>query len=325
VPDAFVTGYLLDYKPAPESTWTQLPEVRGTSVDLPDLAPGIYNFRLRAINSVAVKSAYSATTTKEMLGLTAAPADISNFSVIKVGGVAVATWQLSGDLDVRLGGRVVVRHSPQVTGATWQDGYILEEFNGDAVTGLLPLISGTYMAKARDSSGRFSANGVYFVVTEGMTIGFTTVASSVQDPTFGGAKTNTTVVSGALQLANASLVSGSYEFTTHLDMLSVATRRVEAVIKTLSIDTNALIDNKTALIDTWDDFDGVVVNDCDATLYYSATNDNPSGSPVWGPWTPFFVADITSRAIRFRLDLISADSTHNIAVSTLRVDVKTPI
>jgi hypothetical protein len=106
----------------------------------------------------------------------------------------------------------------------------------------------------------------------------------------------------------------------------VATRRVEADIKALSFDSGVLFDSLPGLFDDGgDDFDGEAVNGCDVTLYYSATNDNPAGSPVWGPWTPFFVADVTCRAIRFRLDFLSDNAAHNINVSTLRVDVKNPV
>lgn len=343
--DVFVTGYLPEYKPAADAAWTLLPRTAGASVDIDDLAPGSYHFRVRAENSIGVRSAYSATTTKELLGLTAAPSDIAGFSITKVGGMAVGVWQLSGDLDVRLGGRIVVRHSPLTSGAGWNDGIILEEFNGDAVTGLLPLITGTYMAKAKDSTGSYSTTAATFVATEGMVSGFTTVATSTQHPTFGGSKTNTAVVASALQLESASTVdayagnidtwpnidsiggisaTGSYSFDAYIDFATVSTRRLEADIKVLSFDTGDLIDSRTANIDEWGDFDGGVINDCDATLYYAATDDDPAGAPAWGPWTPFFVSDVTCRAVKFRLDLVSGNPTHNLSIQTLRVDAKTP-
>lgn len=346
VTDAFVTAYLLDYKAAADSTWTLLPEVRGTSVDISDLAPGIYDFRLRAINSLAVRSAYSGTTTKEILGLTAAPSSVTNFSVSKVGGVALGAWDLTGDLDVRIGGRVVIRHSLQTTGATWQDGVVLDEFAGDSVSGLLPLITGTYMAKFKDSSGSYSTAMASFLATEGLVTGFTVVATSTQAPTFAGAKTNTAISSTVLQLDSALqwdsfsgnmdtwygidsfgplYATGSYDFDTYLDLTSVATRRVEADLKVYSSDTGSFIDASTALIDDWSDLDGAVVNDCDATLYFATTDDNPAASPVWGSWTPFFVSDITCRAVKFKLDLVSGNPTHQIAVSTLTVQVKAPV
>lgn len=348
VPDAFVTGYLPEYKAAADITWTTLPIARDTFVVLNDLAVGTYDFRLRAINTFQSKSAYSPTVTKELLGLTAAPANVVNFSVSKVGGVAVGAWDLTGDLDVRIGGRVVIRHSPQTTGATWEDGVILDDFAGDSVNGLLPLITGTYMAKFRDSSNTYSASMASFLATEGLVTGFTTVATSTQDPTFSGVKTSTAVSGSALQLDTALLfdaasgdfdsavgqfdslgglsLTGSYAFDTYTDLTTVATRRIEADIKVYSFDTQNLFDARAGLFDdNSGDFDGTAINDCDATLYYAATNDDPAGAPAWGAWTPFFVADLTCRAVKFRLDLVSGNATHNIAVSTLGVDIKTPI
>ena len=345
VVDPFVNGYLPEYKLSADSAWIPLPKVATTSTPIDDLAPGVYSFRVRAENSIGVRGAYSATTTKELLGLTAAPATISGFSVTKVGGVAVAAWTLSADLDVRLGGRIVVRHSPLTTGATWNDGIILEEFNGDAVTGLLPLITGTYMAKAKDSSANYSASMTSFVATEGMVTGFTTVATSIQHPGFTGARTNVAVVDGILKLDSLTTIdayagnidtwpnidslggiraTGSYAFSAYQDFGAVATRRLESDIKLLNFDTADLIDSRTLYVDDWDDIDGSVINDTDATLFVATTNDDPAGTPAWGPWTPFFVADVTCRAAKYRLDLVSASATHNLSISTLLVDAKTP-
>lgn len=343
-PDVLVQGYWPEYKLLADTLWTKLPRTADTTATVVDLLPAIYQFRVRAENSIGALSAYAATTTKELQGLTAPPADISGFYVTKVGGLAVADWALVPDLDVRIGGRVVIRHSPQTTGATWSDGIVLNEFGGDTVTATLPLMAGTYMAKAKDSTEHYSANMVSFVATAGLVTGFTTVATSTQHPTFTGAKTSTAVVSGGLQLDGLALwdsypglidtwpmldslggisAAGSYAFDTYTDLTTVATRRLEASIKVRSFDTADLIDNRTALIDEWDDFDGLVVNDCDATLYYASTDTNPAAAPVWGPWTPFFVADVTCRALKFRLDLVSANPTHNITCTTLAVAIKT--
>jgi hypothetical protein len=39
-----------------------------------------------------------------------------------------------------------------------EDGIILEEFPGGAVQGIVALITGTYMAKAKDSTGNYSTS-----------------------------------------------------------------------------------------------------------------------------------------------------------------------
>lgn len=305
---------------------------------------GTYKVAVLTINTIGerTKLQNAPYATLNVSGLAAAPADVAGFSVIKVGGVAQAAWNLPADLDVRIGGQIVVRHSLLTTGATWNDGVILDTFDGNTVSGLLPLITGTYMVKALDSStpGNYSANTVSFVATEGMVTGFTTVATSTQHTTFSGAKTNVVKVDNVIKLDNTDLfdsaelfdspdpmdggniaASGSYAFDTYLDMGSVATRRLEADITALSFDTLDMFDNDE-LFDSDAVFDGSVINDCDVTLYAATTNDDPAGSPTWDAWTPFFVADFTSRAAKFKLDFESKRVNSNISVSALTVHAK---
>lgn len=342
--DAFVVDYLPEYRIA-AGTWIVLPATVGLTAEINDIAPGNYEFRLRARNAIGAVSAYSGTSTREILGLTAAPADVSSFTVIKSAGFALAGWALHADLDVRIGGRIVVRHSPLSAGATWNDGIILDEFTGDTVGGLVPLITGTYMAKAIDSTGNYSTNAVSFVATKGMVTGWTTVGTSTQHAAFTGAKTNVALVGSAIQLDSLSTIdgmaaaidswafidalggisgAGSYAFDTYLDLTTSATRRFEATVRAQSFDVLDLIDARLDLIDDWAPIDGGVFNDCDATLYIATTADNPAGSPAWAAWQPFMVADFTCRAAKFRLDLASGNSSHNIKVDQLQVDAMIP-
>jgi hypothetical protein len=342
--DAFVSTYLLEYKKTEEGTWTVTPVLRDTQLAIEDLEPRSYQFRVRAVNTMGVRSAYSPITTKTLLGLTAPPADVVNFSVSKISGIAIANWNLIPDLDVRIGGRIVIRHSAMSSGATWADGIILEEFGGDSVTGVLPLIGGTYMAKAKDSTGTFSTNAVFFVATEGLITGYNTVATIVQAPDFLGAKTNMAVLDGALRLDSVGTIatypglvstwpkigslggistSGEYEFDAVYDFGSVATRRFSSEISTLSFDTGDTIAWR-GLVSEWDSVTGTTVNDCDLTLYAATTQDNPAVSPTWSDWTPYFVTEFTCRAIKHRIDVTSASPTHNLSVSTLTVRAKVP-
>lgn len=324
VPDAFVMDYLPEYRVA-AGTWAKLPPTLGVAVSIDDIAPGSYEFRVRARNRLGIASAYSATRSKTILGLSAAPADVSGFSVIKSAGFALAQWAAHGDLDVKIGGRIIIRHAPATTGATWSDGVILEEFHGNQVQGLVPLMTGTYFAKAIDSSGNYSGTAAEFVATEGMVTGFTTVATSTQDPGFSGSKTNLTVVSNTLRLDTLGTdATGSYLFAAALDMSTVATRRFEADIAASSFIATDLISAR-GLVSTWPSVAGAEVNDCDVTLYAATTDDDPAGAPTWSDWMPFFVADFTCRAAKFKLDFEAADATHNIAVDTLVIDVKEPV
>ena len=338
----FVTSYEAQYKADndPETAWTALESVSLQQARVADLAPGSYDFRVRATNGY-VRSAWSATTTVYLAGLTAQPAAVSGLSVVASAGFALASWTLTGDLDVRIGGRVVLRHSPLTSGATWENGVVLEEFPGAAVQGLLPLVTGTYMAKFRDSSRNYSDTAAMFVATEGMVTGLSTLTTITESPGFSGTKTDVTVSGGALELSNTTLVGsvplwsaiesfaglgsvsseGTYEFATVYDGGTVAVRRFEADIAATSSTVGDTI-GRRGRISTWARFSGDVINDCDATLYAATTNDNPAGSPTWGAWTQFHVADFNCRAVKFKAHLESGSPTHNIAISTLAVAVK---
>lgn len=339
--------YAIAYR-ASIGNWVTLPESISQTVDLDGLDAGRYTFSVQQINALGVRS-QAATLTTSVYGKTAQPADVEGFTVIQSSGFALAQWDLAVDLDVRVGGFIVIRHSPLTSGASWNDGIILESFPGGLVQGLCPLITGTYMAKALDSSGNYSAAEASFVATEGMITGFSTVGTLTEAPTFSGSKTDLEVRSSKLTLAGGTLwdsvagnidsvagncddigggnqaTSGSYAFSATLDLTTVAVRRFEADISALSVDNGNLWDSHTDEIDSVDGlFDGAVVNDCDVTLYAAMTDDNPAGTPVWTDWAPFMVSDFSGRAAKFRLDFASGSVNHNIEVSTLTVHAKIP-
>jgi hypothetical protein len=320
--DGFADNYQLEYKPATQANWLVRTGIKGFETELIDLAPGYYDFRLKAFNSIGVDSDYTNEVRVNIMGLSAPPAAVSNFSVIASNGYALASWALSPDLDVQINGSIIIRHSSKTSSAVWEDGIILEEFPGGAVQGIVALITGTYMAKAKDSTGNYSTSMTPFVATEGMTTGFTTVATSTQAPGFTGTKTNVTVAGSVLRLTDPSVsTTGSYAFSAYLDMTTVKTRRLESDIDALSYVATDLIDSMGE-VDSWASVDGDSVDGCDLTLYMATTNDDPAGTPVWSAWTPFRVADVTCRAVKFRLDFISDSETNNIDVSVLTVHVK---
>jgi len=155
-----------------------------------------------------------------------------------------------------------------------------------------------------------------------MTTGFTAVATSTQAPGFTGTKTNVSVAGSVLRLTDPEAnLEGEYEFDNYVDMGTVKTRRVEGDVQVINYVANDLIGFR-GNVDTWDSIDGGIVNDCDATVYVATTNDDPAGSPVYGEWTPFFVADLTCRGMKFKIKLERGSTTNNLDVSVLTVHVK---
>lgn len=344
--DAFVADYEVEYKLWSDYIWTEIFNVRGTQYDFYDLAPGVYHFRVKARNILGVVGDYTSPFTFTVYGLTAAPADVTNFTVKPMAGMALANWDRTADLDVKLGGDIVIKWSPLVTGATWSDGVVLPdgEYNGDATSAIIPLATGTYMAKFKDSTRHYSGAAASMVVREAVvsTGGWTTVATTTQHPAFAGAKTgiffSSTAV--AIELDGTTLIddwglmddqsfidsiggiisSGTYEFDAVMDCGSIAARRFHAHIKAQAYLDNNYIDDHLELIDTWPDIDGAALDRETATVFASASDDGVT----YRPWVPFLVADFYGQYVKFKVVLESGDVTLNIHVYELSVTAKVP-
>lgn len=342
VGSAGATQYALRWR-RDEGNWTEV-RTDTTSIDLTGLEAGFYEFSLSALNALGARSK-PLTQAQELHGKMALPSAPTGLSVVAVGGVAVASWAAHPDLDVQVGGVIVLRHAAATSGAAWEDGIVFDTVPGSATGAILPLITGTYLAKARDASGNWSSAAASFVATEAVLTGWTTVGTLTEHPAFSGAKTNTAAVDNILKLAGTETIgdqtdpidswgyvdnlggmalAGSYDFAAALDLTTVAVRRLVLDIVALSYDADDLIDLRGE-IDGWAGVDGSEINDCDATLYVRTTPDDPAGSPVWSDWTPFVAGDFNFRAAQFRLDLSTDNPSHNIDISTLRVKAQVPV
>jgi hypothetical protein len=117
--------------------------------------------------------------------------------------------------------------------------------------------------------------------------------------------------------------SGTYEFDTYLDLGATYTSRATAEIAFSAFVVGDTMDDRTTLMDTWTDFDNVP-SDVNLDLYVATTTDDPSGSPTWGSWAKFTVADYSARALKFKVEATSSDADHQINVTALSVSVDFP-
>jgi len=210
----FVDKYIIDYKLSTDTDFTPAGTVpySTTTLTINDMAPGLYDFRVQAVNVRGVDSDY-AITTQEIYGLTKPPADITGFTMMAISNQAHLAWDQVADLDVRIGGYIRLRWSNKITGATWSEGIdIGDALPGIATTAVVPLLTGTYMIKAYDSTRVESENATFIVTDTVNIINLNSIAVSSQHPTFAGTKTNMLVSDSALTLDGGSLfddISGS--------------------------------------------------------------------------------------------------------------------
>ena len=352
--DAFVVNYEAEYKANGASIYTFITTTSALKANVDDIPPGQYDFRARSINSLGAKSEWSYLNNKTISGLTAVPGDVNNFSIRALDGQCHLTWSRITDLDVINGGYVRIRHSRLTANATWEDGQdIGEAIAGSQTFAVLPLLSGTYMAKAVDEGGRFSTNGKYAVTTVPNILDFNAVVTATENPSFGGTRTDMIVVNNILKLDGAPRYilaensdfliaengdrlareigdigviesSGSYYFANSVDLGETYTSRLTANLSSSVTVASDLIDYRTALVDTWNNFDGASSDAITAVLELRTTNNNPASNPTWTDWAPFLVGDYHARAYEFRVIVTNTDSDYNIAITALSVTVDMP-
>ena len=324
--DAFAQYYEVEYREG-SNPFQFVTQTRATSAEVNNLQAGTFSFRVRTVNTIGVRSAYI-TSINSLAGLTTPPVTITNFSVNAIDGSAHLQWDRSPDTDVIHGGFLRIRHTPLLTGAVWAGGSSLgQALAGTSTNATLPLLAGTYMIKAVDSAGNFATNSTNAVTTVPNILDFNVVQTITESPAFSGAKVNTVKDGNTLVLTDVSNVvatSGSYAFNTVPDLGAVYTSRVTANFVASGFVQTDVIDSRTALVDTWANWDGEPSDKVIAQLEVRTTNTDPTATPTWTPWQPLVIGDFQARAFQFRVSITSTDSSRNIAISDLAVTIDMP-
>lgn len=327
-------SYELRWRKKVSGNWATL-STSATSIDIQPVIAGKYEFSLVAFNAIGARS-QPVVFTQEIFGLTTKPANVTGYTITAFAGAAFANWTPSTDLDVRVGGKVQIRHTELTAGADFARAIVMEEFNGDASNGRVDLIAGTYYAVFIDSTGNMSATPAAFVATEALLTGFTTVATTVQHPAFAGVKTGLIATGGEMKLNGDELFDstelfdssqffdgnnvlfGEYQFDTVLDLGTVAARRYHVGIRSWSFDTDDSFDS-TEKFDSLDLFDGDFPIDTDVTVLAQVSDDGTT----YTSWTPFMVADFRGRYAKFKAQITSGLPSQNRKITELAIAVKT--
>ena len=179
---------------------------------------------------------YSAFSTleSEVYGKLTPPSDVTNFSMVAQGDQAHLSWTAVSDLDVTNGGTYWIRYTSNTAGASWSSSSdITKNIPGSATDYSVPLMSGTYLIKALDSSGNESVSAVSVSSNVADILELNAVYTSAQSPLFGSDTADTGVYdpstsnvyydpnSQSIQLDTNSLASGThdpyYKTGTHTD------------------------------------------------------------------------------------------------------------
>lgn len=338
-------GYIeVEWRLVGSDVWNQV-QVRGdaTSAYLSPVIDGrFYVVRARCVGATFnVRSPWTYQN-HYVIGKTAPPADMTGLVVQSVSALDVLTWDQSADLDVRVGGKILVRYSPLLAGATWETSTSASwPLPGASSSAVLPQRAGTYLIKAQDSSGIQSANAVSFASNGSSLFTYTSLGTVQEDPTFPGTFTNIyhdTDVGSVIELVGADMFddgadfdtgssfdyaggvvpSGTYEFASGIDLGSAQRVRLTATISATAENVLNYFDDGEDF-DAGLDFDGTSGAPVDAWVEVRSTADDPTGAPTWSSWQRLDAADFSDRAFQFRAQLSSNNTTYNIAIDQLRI------
>ena len=294
-----------------------------------------YNVRARYVNTAGVRSNY-VSVDHTVVGQSAPPSNVQNFSINVVGDQAVLSWDAVTDLDLAY---YVIKHSPNTTGATWINSKnVINKIASPATSASVPFQTGTYLIKAEDKRGNQSILET-LIVSNISTVNYVFETTINEHTAFSGSKSNVEVVvkdsvnhigltaTGTLGDPNSSVPSsGTYDFANTITLpAKFKTKFDSTVVQTIEnvaeyIDTGR--PNSSTLIDsgTPDPFDGRTAQNSNTTLQIATSDDNVTFSS----YQNFTTGEFEGRYFKFRALLTSADQDSRTLVNTLSVTASLP-
>lgn len=322
--------------------------VQGTTFDIEDAKVGSYQIQVSSISASEILYSEPALGEYTVQGLGAPPADIQGISLTPTTNtLAILSWNQVQELDVQLGGRIIIRHDPRaLASAEWNSSNrIVDGVSGTSTQKQVPLLAGTYFVKAEDYLGNRSENAVGIEVAlpdpDGVLNVKTWEESTLGTP-FNGTKINCSYDAGesalllepnlyvALDYADNLYyeVDGQAEYTFQDvfdfgDVYDTILRR--RVLSRPTQVTGALFDDQPGLFDDFTGlFDGTTSDSVNVVTYVRTTNDDPAGSPTWGPWSEFIAAVVQGRGIQIKSVLTTTSSLIDVAVDELGATLDLP-
>lgn len=332
--------------------------VQGTTFDIEDVRPGAYEIQVSSISASNILYSVPAIATYTVEGVSTAPNDVTGLTLVPVSeSLAVLTWNQTTELDVRVGGKVIIRHDPRpITTASWAySTQVVTAVAGNATQKQVPLLPGTYFVKFQDYTGNQSTNATAFELSlpeyeSRLKLDLYTTIGYAADYYFGGVQWEeenlSTPFSGtkvncsydgtetaltidldlyvALDYYEPIYALGDaqaeYYFRETLDLGDVFDVNFRRYILKRDLNTAGLFDSAPGLFDSFPSlFDGNVSDATNITYYVRSTNDDPSGSPTWGEWTEIINGVAQGRAFQIKTVLTTNDASVNIAVEQLRI------
>ena len=307
------------------SNWTET-KVYGPLYEIEDVVDANYQIEVYAISATQVISSAPAELTVSVLGVGEPPANVTGVSLVPINeSTAIIQWDLATDLDVLVGGEVLLRHDPRdIPTAEWAtSNAIVQAAAGSQTQKQVPLLAGTYFIAFRDQSGVRSVTpvGIPAVLpTPQPRLVVKTWAEENESPKFNGTDTNLGYDAGydGLFLDPSVDLDGEYIYEDTLDLGQVYDINVQRRVVSGAVTFGTLFDSVSGLFDDQPgDFDGGELDQVNAITYVRVTDDDPAGTPTWGDWNEYANAIVRGRGIQLKVEGVTSTAQVGLVISEL--------
>tara|TARA_R100001594_G_scaffold150668_1_gene213315 strand:+ start:6353 stop:9541 length:3189 start_codon:yes stop_codon:yes gene_type:complete len=298
-----------------------------SSLRIEDLKVGELRTEIQATNHLGFSSPI-VRNEWNLVGKTAVPEDVTGLTFEDVSpNSGRLRWDQTLALDVKVGGKVHIRHSSLTDGTgTWNNSVdLIEAIAGASTEVIIPKLAGETLVKFADDGGRFSTNATSIVIQTAAQKAETLLVKTQREDSsnFAGSKTNTEydATLDAMQLTSSggSINStGSYVFENRLDLGGVFALDLERYFVTRGHRASDIIDVWPD-VDARSDWDGAIIDSVNSSLSVRTTNDDPSpsGSATWTAYSDLKNGTFSGRGFEFKAVLTSGDTTENILIDEL--------
>jgi hypothetical protein len=312
------------------------------SVDIPNPDSGTYEFKIVSINGLGQRS--QITTLQQTVATQAAvPPNPTGASITPIDETTgLLSWDATTNVSVRIGGVVIVRHQPVMSGALWESStQIVPNVAGSQSSTIVPLLQGTYLLKfgtsgsirsaaaatttvdlprphsrllvsslAEDTAGfPGTLNGLYYSAEHG---GLSISGGALFDTL---AADNNFDALGTLDSLGGVSSSGEYLFAAGVDLGAVYDANLRRRLDVLPLNVATLFDDNLGDLDTWGDLDGTDVTDTNVLLYVRSTPDDPAGTPTWSEWRICTNNMLRGRGFQFKATAFSEQISQNTIIT----------
>lgn len=304
------------------------------------LDSGIYDLRVRSVNSSGEPTGWATVSSVSLQGLSAVPGNVEGFEVQVIDDQSTLSWQAAtGPVSY-----YTIRFSPLLVDATWGSSTVLQE-RVDATSVQVPTLVGTFFIKAITAAGVESTTATAIVSDVAGLRELNVVELWVGEPDWTGDATNVVVNNDSLRLLEYGgvldwppvLEITSLFWTTQfpyeygyldsdqiIDLGEIFTSRVSARI-------DAFGDSISNVIGGWGPIGGIGsigglnADQWSVRIFESHSNLSPLATdPEWSPYAELSMRDISARSFRFQVRLYSLVPGITPVVSSAQVTIDMP-